>query len=76
LAFDAYGTLFDVHSVVALCEQLWPGEGQRLSSLWRSKQLEYTWQLNRSGAPLDALGPVPDHVVKDLRALPALVRCR
>jgi 2-haloacid dehalogenase len=46
LAFDAYGTLFDVHSVVALCEQLWPGEGQRLSSLWRSKQLEYTWQLS------------------------------
>lgn len=46
LAFDAYGTLFDVHSVVALCEQLWPGQGQRLSGLWRSKQLEYTWQLS------------------------------
>jgi 2-haloacid dehalogenase len=46
LAFDAYGTLFDVHSVVALCEELWPGHGQRLSSLWRSKQLEYTWQLS------------------------------
>ena len=46
LAFDAYGTLFDVHSVVALCEQLWPGHGPRLSSLWRSKQLEYTWQLS------------------------------
>jgi len=24
LVFDAYGTLFDVHSVVALCEELWP----------------------------------------------------
>lgn len=46
LAFDAYGTLFDVHSVVALCEELWPGQGQRLSGLWRSKQLEYTWQLS------------------------------
>ena len=46
LVFDAYGTLFDVHSVVALCEELWPGAGQRLSSLWRTKQLEYTWQLS------------------------------
>jgi 2-haloacid dehalogenase len=44
LIFDAYGTLFDVHSVVQLCEELWPGYGQRLSQLWRSKQLEYTWQ--------------------------------
>jgi len=42
--FDAYGTLFDVHSVVALCEQSWPGKGAALSRLWRAKQLEYTWQ--------------------------------
>ncbi len=42
--FDAYGTLFDVHSVVALCDQLWPGKGAALSQLWRAKQLEYTWQ--------------------------------
>ena len=26
LAFDAYGTLFDVFSVTALCEQLYPGK--------------------------------------------------
>ena len=44
LVFDAYGTLFDVYSVIALCEQLWPGKGAALSQLWRSKQLEYTWQ--------------------------------
>ena len=44
IVFDAYGTLFDVHSVVALCEQLWPGNGAALSALWRAKQLEYTWQ--------------------------------
>jgi len=41
--FDAYGTLFDVHSVIALCEELWPGRGDRVSQLWRQKQLEYTW---------------------------------
>jgi 2-haloacid dehalogenase len=43
LVFDAYGTLFDVHSVIARCEELWPGNGARLSQLWRAKQLEYTW---------------------------------
>jgi 2-haloacid dehalogenase len=44
LVFDAYGTLFDVHSVVQRCEGLWPGKGAQLSQLWRAKQLEYTWQ--------------------------------
>jgi 2-haloacid dehalogenase len=43
LAFDAYGTIFDVHSVIALCEEFFPGRGAALSQLWRSKQLEYTW---------------------------------
>jgi 2-haloacid dehalogenase len=44
LVFDAYGTLFDVHSVRARCDALWPGKGAQLSQLWRAKQLEYTWQ--------------------------------
>jgi len=42
--FDAYGTLYDVHSVAARCESNWPGKGAQLSLLWRGKQLEYTWQ--------------------------------
>jgi 2-haloacid dehalogenase len=44
LVFDAYGTLFDVHSVQARCEAFWPGKGAQLSQAWRAKQLEYTWQ--------------------------------
>jgi 2-haloacid dehalogenase len=40
--FDAYGTLFDVHSVVAAAEQMFPGHGDALSQLWRLKQIEYT----------------------------------
>src|SRR5271154_239342 len=44
LVFDAYGTLFDVHSVLARCEAFWPGMGAQLSQLWRTKQLEYSWQ--------------------------------
>lgn len=44
LVFDAYGTLYDVHSVIQRCDGFWPGKGQALSQLWRQKQLEYTWQ--------------------------------
>src|SRR5262249_54701753 len=44
LAFDAYGTLYDVHSVIDLGEQLFPGQGTVLSNAWRLKQLQYTWQ--------------------------------
>jgi 2-haloacid dehalogenase len=43
LVFDAYGTLFDTHSVAAKAEKLFPGSGDALSRLWRLKQLEYTW---------------------------------
>jgi 2-haloacid dehalogenase len=42
LAFDAYGTLFDVFSVTARCEQLFPGSGASLTQLWRAKQLQYS----------------------------------
>ncbi|RWA53170.1 haloacid dehalogenase [Cupriavidus sp. UYMSc13B] len=40
-AFDAYGTLFDVHSVTVAAEALHPGHGRALSEAWRAKQLEY-----------------------------------
>jgi 2-haloacid dehalogenase len=43
VVFDAYGTLFDVHSVIRRCDQIFPGKGAALSQLWRTKQLEYTW---------------------------------
>ncbi len=41
--FDAYGTLFDVHSAVArLADRMGP-DAERISELWRQKQLEYSW---------------------------------
>lgn len=49
VVFDAYGTLFDVHSVACLAEQLFPGRGDALSLLWRQKQLEYSWLRTMSG---------------------------
>jgi len=43
LVFDAYGTLFDVHSVTRRADTLYPGRGAALSAAWRTKQLEYSW---------------------------------
>ncbi len=41
--FDAYGTLFDVHSAAArVAGELGPNKDS-ISNLWRQKQLEYTW---------------------------------
>ncbi len=53
LVFDAYGTLFDVHSVITECEALFPGKGASLSQLWRGKQLEYTWLRSLMGRYAD-----------------------
>ncbi|MFY9840603.1 MAG: haloacid dehalogenase type II [Xanthobacteraceae bacterium] len=43
LIFDAYGTLYDVHSVYARTEELCHGKGDLITQIWRLKQLEYTW---------------------------------
>ena len=42
IVFDAYGTLFDVYSIGALAEKLFPARGAALAELWRDKQIEYT----------------------------------
>jgi len=42
LAFDAYGTLFDVYSIAQRAEQLFPESGTQISMLWRQKQIEYS----------------------------------
>ena len=49
VVFDAYGTLFDVYSVALLAEQLYPGQGNALSVLWRDKQIEYTHLASMGG---------------------------
>lgn len=41
--FDAYGTLFDVHTITAKCREALGDKADTLSTLWRRKQLEYTW---------------------------------
>ena len=41
--FDAYGTLFDVHAAAARCRDALGDDADKLSTLWRDKQLQYTW---------------------------------
>ena len=41
--FDAYGTLFDVHSAVARHRERLGERADAVSATWRGKQLEYTW---------------------------------
>ena len=42
-AFDAFGTLFDVHSAARAAAPLIGEHWPRVSEIWRAKQLEYTW---------------------------------
>jgi len=41
--FDAYGTLFDVHSAVGRHRARLGEKADAVSAAWRTKQLEYTW---------------------------------
>ena len=76
--FDAYGTLFDVHAAMARFRNEAGAEADRMSDIWRTKQLEYTWTLTLAGHYADfwtltgraldfALARVPS-VPKTLRA--------
>ena len=41
--YDAYGTLFDVHSAAYRYQSRLGEQAQAVSAMWRTKQLEYTW---------------------------------
>ena len=51
--FDAYGTLFDVHAAIARHRTAAGPDADRLSEIWRAKQLEYTWTLTLAGTYVD-----------------------
>lgn len=53
IAFDAYGTLFDVYSIGALADEHFPGLGAELAGLWRDRQIEYTRIRTMSGRYAD-----------------------
>lgn len=51
--FDAYGTLFDVHSAIRRGGEELGQKADAISELWRQKQLEYTWLRSLMGAYVD-----------------------
>ena len=51
--FDAYGTLFDVHSAVGKHRHRLGDLADQVSMLWRTKQLEYTWLRSLMGHHAD-----------------------
>ena len=51
--FDAYGTLFDVHSAVGRHRPRLGRQADEVSALWRNRQLEYTWLRSLMGHHAD-----------------------
>ena len=51
--FDAYGTLFDFASAARHCRDALGDDIDRLTALWRDKQLQYTWLRAAQGRHAD-----------------------
>jgi len=51
--FDAYGTLFDYASATAGCRDILGDKLDRLTTIWRDKQLQYTWLRTLAGHHAD-----------------------
>ena len=51
--FDAYGTLFDFASAARSCRDVLGDHIERLTTLWRDKQLQYTWLRATQGKHAD-----------------------
>ena len=51
--FDAYGTLFDVHSATGRLRSRLGEHADTVSAVWRQKQLEYTWLRSLMGEYAD-----------------------
>lgn len=47
--FDAYGTLFNVHAAMERFRDKAGSDADRMSDIWRTKQLEYSWTLTLAG---------------------------
>jgi 2-haloacid dehalogenase len=65
--FDAYGTLFDVHSAVRRHAAACGEDAEAISALWRQKQLEYTWTrslMRRHADFWEVTGEALDHALR------------
>lgn len=67
--FDAYGTLFDYGSAAATCRDVLGDKFAALTTLWRDKQLQYTWLRSLQGAHApfwQVTGDALDHALEAL----------
>jgi 2-haloacid dehalogenase len=77
--FDAYGTLFDFASAAAACRDVLGDKSDRLTALWRDKQLQYTWLRAAQGRHADfwqVTGDALDFALETLQLERAGVRDR
>jgi len=51
--FDAYGTLFDFASAARACRDVLGDDVDRITALWRDKQIQYTWLRAAQGRHAD-----------------------
>ena len=67
-AFD-YLVLFDANSVAPAVEQTFPGKGQELTQLWRTRQFEYTWLRSITDSYVDFFAVTEDALVYAANAM-------
>jgi 2-haloacid dehalogenase len=77
--FDAYGTLFDYASAAAACRDVLGEKLERVTSLWREKQLQYTWLRAMQGQHADfrqVTGDALDFTLETVGLTDAVLRKR
>jgi 2-haloacid dehalogenase len=77
--FDAYGTLLDFNSAVGHEQATLGDRAESLSTLWRAKQLEYTWLRSLMGAYVpfaQVTGDALDYALATLNIHDAALRGR
>ncbi len=76
-AFDAYGTLFDVHAAIARHRESIGPDADAFSALWRAKQLEYSWTRTLMGRYQDfwsLTGQALDHALSRFTSIDSSIR--
>ena len=77
--FDAYGTLFDFASAARGCRDILGGNVEQFTTLWRDKQLQYTWLRTIQGKHIDfwqVTGDALDFTLETLGIVNAELRDR
>ena len=77
--FDAYGTIFDFASAAARCSDVLGDKAAAVTTLWRDKQLQYTWLRSLQGRHADfwqVTGDALDFTLETLGLADAGVRDR